>query len=105
MARARRLAPLLGRNRDRQPHATLGTPALEDLAAARRGHPGQESMGSFATAVVRLVGPFHFSWLTAKFTRWLYSDRASAVAGKSVAWSDVIDSYAEHAIEPYRKAM
>ena len=79
------LARLLGRDRDRQARAALRAAALEYLAPARRGHPRQESMGTYASAVVRLVGPFHFSWLTAKFTRWLYSDRPSTVAGRSVA--------------------
>src|ERR1700678_812361 len=58
-ARTGLLARLLGRDRDRQPRAALGPAALEYLASARRGHPRQESMSSFATAVMRLVGPFH----------------------------------------------
>jgi len=56
-----RLARLLGRDRDCEARAALGAAALEHLAPARRGHPRQESMSSFATAVVRLVGPFHCS--------------------------------------------
>jgi hypothetical protein len=59
MARARRLARLLGRDRDCKARPALRAAALEYLATARRGHPRQESMGSFATAVVRLISPFH----------------------------------------------
>ena len=54
-------ARLLGGYRDCKACSALRAPALEDLAAARRGHPRQESMGSFASAIMRLVGPFHCS--------------------------------------------
>jgi len=53
------LARLLGRDRDRQAHAALGAAALEYLASARRGHPCQKSMSSYASSVMRLVSPFH----------------------------------------------
>src|ERR1035437_6297131 len=71
MVRARRLARLLGRYRDCQARAAFRAAPLEHLASARRGHPRQESMGWFASAVVRLVGPVHYSWVAAKktFTR------------------------------------
>jgi len=54
-----RLARLLGRDRDRKPHAALGAAALEYLASTRRGHSCQEPMSSYASSVMRLVGPFH----------------------------------------------
>lgn len=67
-------------------------------------------MGSFASAVVRLVGPFHCSWLAAKktFTRvCIQTDSIRLqVEGLSLrldffGWITVsIDP--EHAIEPYR---
>ena len=60
-ARTGLLAWLLGRDRDCKACTALRTAALEYLASARRGHPRQESMGSYASAVMRLVGPFHCS--------------------------------------------
>jgi hypothetical protein len=67
-------------------------------------------MGSFASAVVRLVGPFHCSWLAAKktFTRvCIQTDsiccRSGLFGSGSIffGWITVsIDP--EHAIEPYR---
>jgi len=63
-----RLARLLGRDRDRKTHAALGAAALEYLASTRRGHPCQESMSSYASSVMRLVGPFHL--LGASFTQF-----------------------------------
>jgi hypothetical protein len=74
-----RLARLLGRDRDRQAYTALGASALEYLAPARRGHPRQESMSSYASSVMRLVGPFHCS---GRFTRFLNSDRKGRLVGR-----------------------
>ena len=71
-----RLARLLGRDRDCQARAALGAAALEYLAPTRRGHPRQESMGSFASAVMRLVGPFHCAGL---FTQFVFGPTRSVV--------------------------
>jgi len=68
-------------------------------------------MGSFASAVVRLVGPFHCSWLVAKKTFIRVCIRTDSVgqlgrvsfvpAFSFFGWSDAsIDP--EHAIEPHR---
>jgi len=76
------LARLLGRDRDCQARAALRTAALEHLASARRGHPCQESMSSFASAVMRLVGPFHCSGL---FTRVVFRPARSVVDRVSYA--------------------
>ena len=107
-ARTGLLARLLGRDRDRQPRAALGPAALEYLASARRGHPRQESMSSFATAVMRLVGPFHCAGpvsLSFEFRPARSVSRSGlfrpARSFKMVALR--IDP--EHAIEPYRAPM
>ena len=53
------LTGLLRRNRDGEAFAALETTAAQDVASARRGHPGKETVGPSAAAIVRLVGPFH----------------------------------------------
>ena len=75
-----RLARLLGRDRDRKPHAALGAAALENLASTRRGHSCQEPMSSYASSVMRLVGPFHL--LGASFTLVLNSGRKGRLVGR-----------------------
>ncbi len=50
---------LLRRDRDRQPLATLGSPALQYIPPARRSHAGEEAVGSLAARVTRLKGSLH----------------------------------------------
>jgi hypothetical protein len=55
------LVGLLRRNRDREPGAAFGAPPFQDIASARRRHPGQKPVRAQASPIVGLKSPFHLS--------------------------------------------
>src|SRR5438876_10526292 len=82
----RLLAGLFRWDRDSEPGPALRPPALEDIASARRRHPGEKPVRADAPSIVGLIGPFHLSrptstslTLVIKFRRWLpHSDGGRA---------------------------
>lgn len=89
-------ARLLARNRGSQAFAALGAAPFQDCASSRRGHPGKESVGSFAAAIVRLVGPFHRSGPTLYRARELARFKISSIEARRVAKACAPDPPCNH---------
>ena len=62
--------------------APLANAATDIQVVMGYRHPGQESMGTFASAVVRLVGPFHCTGPAS--LGCLNSDRSGSVTGRAI---------------------